>query len=373
MKTIPLFRVHMPESVIRPLLDTLFSGFIGQGEKVNEFERALLRYVQTRNVLSLNSGTTGLHLALHLAGAGPGNEVISTPFTCSATNTAIHHSRARIVWADIDPATGNIDPESVERLITAKTRAVVCVHWAGYPCDLEELNAIAADHGLAVIEDAAHAFGATYKGRAIGSVSDFTAFSLQAIKHITTIDGGLLCCKSDEAYRRGKLLRWYGMDRETDDRELRCNHDVIEAGWKYHMNDISATIGIEQLKYADGILATHRENAAYYFKAFAEGEFKHVRPLQYKDDRLGSYWLFTVLVDNRDSFRDFMRERGVHTSRAHVRNDWHTCFKGAKTPRKLSGVEYFDNFQINIPVHWGVTPDDRAYIMDCIREWDRQV
>jgi len=198
---IPLFKVHIPSSVDKPLLEVLHSGYIGQGVKVDKFEAALANWFDNKNVLTLNSGTSGIHLALRLADIGFGDEVISTPQTCSATNTPIINSGADIVWCDINPKDGNIDVNEIESLITTKTRAIMCVHWGGYPCNLDGINEIANNYGLYVIEDAAHAFGATYKGKPIGSISDFTEFSLQAIKHLTTIDGGVLTCKDEDDYR----------------------------------------------------------------------------------------------------------------------------------------------------------------------------
>jgi len=265
---IPLFKVHVPESIDEPLLKVLHSGFIGQGIQVDKFEDALIPWVNNKNVLTVNSGTSALHLALKLAGIGFGDEIISTPQTCSATNTPIVLIGANIVWADIDPYTGNIDPETIKPLITSKTKAIMYVDWGGFPCQLDEINKIAKEYGLKTIEDAAHAFGAIYKDRKIGSISDYTCFSLQAIKHITTVDGGILTAKSEEDYRRGKLLRWYGIDREGPRTDLRCEQDILEAGTKWHMNDVSACIGIEQLNYIESILKKHRDNAAYYDSQF---------------------------------------------------------------------------------------------------------
>ena len=221
---IPLFKVHMPESVMDPLKAVLMSGYIGQGTKVDEFEKALVPWIGHPNILSLNSGTSALYLALKLAGVGYEDEVISTPMTCMASNTPIMDHKAKIVWADIDPWTGNIDPVDVERKITARTKAVMAVHWGGYPCEIDELLRVTKKYGIPLIEDAAHAFGAVYRGRKIGALSQFTCFSFQAIKHLTTVDGGALVASTNEGYRRGKLLRWYGIDRETPKRDLRCLH-----------------------------------------------------------------------------------------------------------------------------------------------------
>jgi len=282
---IPLFKVHIPESIDEPLLKVLHSGYVGQGVKVDKFEEALIPWFDNKYVLTLNAGTSGLHLALKLAGVDYDDEVISTPITCSATNIPIIASGANIIWCDIDPKTGNVDPNKIEELITHRTKAIMCVHWGGYPCDLDEINEIAEDYGLSVIEDAAHAFGASYKGRKIGSISDFSEFSFQAIKHLTTIDGGVLTCKNEDDYRRGKLLRWYGIDREGPRTDMRCELDIEEAGYKYHMNDVAATIGLEQLKYVEDILYKHWANANYYNLEFKARNIKRSKPLEYKQDR----------------------------------------------------------------------------------------
>ena len=366
---ISLFKVHVPDSVDEPLLKTLHSGFIGQGVKVDKFEEALAPWVGTKNVLTLNAGTSALHLALKLAGVEHEDNVISTPMTCSATNTPIIHSGADITWADINPKTGNIDPNTIKPLIMANTKAIVCMHWGGYPCDLDEVNAIAADYDLRVIEDAAHAFGAMYKGRKIGSISDYTEFSFQAIKHLTTIDGGALICKYEDEYKRGKLLRWYGIDREGPRTDMRCELDIEEAGWKFHMNDVAATIGLEQLKYVRDVLAKHLENAEYYNSEFQRREIKRCKPLEYEKDRLSSYWLYSILVDDREGFRKHMANNEVMVSAVHSRNDTHSCFKQF-SDRELPGVDEFSAHQVSIPVGWWITEEDRIKIMDAIEGWE---
>ena len=367
---IDLFKVHIPESVDEPLLKILHSGYIGQGIQVDKFEDALMLWMETNNVLTVNSGTSAIHLALKLAGVRAGDSVISTPMTCSATNTPIVMSGAQIRWADINPHSGNISPSSIKDLITSSTKAIVYVDWGGYPCELDEIHEIAKKYGLATIEDAAHAFGAIYKDKLIGSISDYTCFSLQAIKHITTIDGGVLCTKSKDDYKKGKLLRWYGIDRECPAEDLRCEMDILEAGTKWHMNDVTACIGIEQLKYISGILSMHRTNAAYYDDEFSARNIRRCSPLFYSDDRVSSYWLYSIMVDNKDEFREFMKERGIMTSAVHSRCDTHTCFKDATKKFELKGMGYFSQHQMSIPVGWWVSPEDREKIMDAIEEFD---
>lgn len=365
---IPLFKVFMASEVISPLQATLYSGYIGQGPRVDDFENALAPWVGGRRPIALNSGTSAIHLALRLAGAGPDTEVISTPMTCTATNMPILERGAKIVWADVDPETGNISPRSVREKVTKKTVAVMAVHWGGYPCDLDELDSVCRAYDLRLIEDAAHAFGAEYKGQKVGARSAFTCFSFQAIKHLTTVDGGALVCESDGDYRRGKLLRWYGIDRETPRTDLRCEVDIHEFGYKFHMNDVNAVIGLAQLPHVSKILSIHRRNAEYYQDKLKG--LKNVKLLSYKTDRLSSYWLFTILVRDRDAFVPWMAERGIMASKVHVRNDIHRAFGESKAT--LPGVDLFFSNQVSVPVGWWVMPEDRDKVVDAILEWDKR-
>jgi dTDP-4-amino-4,6-dideoxygalactose transaminase len=360
---IPLFKVHMPETVFARVIETLASGYIGQGPRVAEFEKALAPWFGNPNVLTVNSGTSALHLALRLAGVGYGDEVISTAMTCTATNEPILERGARIVWADIDPMTANIDPQDVERKISPRTKAIMVVHWGGYPCDLDELNAIAQKHNIKLIEDAAHAFGAAYQGHPVGSYSDFVCFSFQAIKHLTTVDGGALVCKSEEDYRRGKLLRWYGIDRETPRADFRCEEDVAEYGYKFHMNDVCATIGLQQLAHVGSVLDRHRANAAYYNEQLKG--LSGVTVLAYQPDRVSSYWLYTLLVQDRLDFMRRMQEAKITVSQVHARNDKHTMMRDFVTD--LPGVDTFVEKQVSIPVGWWLTDAERAYIAATIK------
>ena len=295
--------------------------------------------------------------------------------TCTASNMPILERGADIVWADINPHDANIDPDDVERKITPKTRAIVCVDWGGYPCDLDRLMDIAEAHGIYLIEDACHAIGASYKGARVGSLSDFTCFSFQAIKHLTTVDGGALtlaggsAASADFHCRRGRLIRWYGIDRDTPRTDFRCEDNIAEFGYKFHMNDVAATIGIEGLKTLPETLAMHRLNAAWYDSEFEARGIGHAHPLAYEPDRISSYWLYTILVDDRPSFTDWMTKRGVQVSQVHARNDKHTCFAGARGD-PLPGVDEFDAHKVCIPVGWWIGQNERETIMDAIEAWD---
>lgn len=367
---IPLFKVFMNEEVDKSLLEVIHSGWIGQGSKVELFEGLLSRRMKNNNCLSLSAGTHGLHLALRLAGVDTNSEVITTPLTCTATNWPILYQGAKIVWADVKSDDLNIDPMDVERKITKDTRAIICVHWGGYPCDMAELGTIAVNHNLILIEDAAHAFGANYRGGPIGSCdySDFTVFSFQAIKHLTTGDGGALFSKEIslglEDHRRARLLRWYGIDREGPKKDMRCEEEILEWGYKYHMNDICAVIGISNLKWVDFNLNIQQDNVDYYKKEL--NDFSGITLIQNSPDRTSANWLFTFLVKKKEDFKKFMGEKGIHVSSVHERNDKHPCVGDFKID--LPNLNEVVEEMVCIPCGWWVTEDNREYIVDCIGE-----
>jgi perosamine synthetase len=361
---IPLFKVFMSPKVISPLSAVLKSGYIGQGNVVEKFEKQLSNFIKNPFILTLNSGTSALQLALRLADVGSGDEVISTPMTCTATNWPILASGAKIVWADVNPKNGNIDPNSIKKLISTKTKAILVVDWGGYPCDIKKIKKIAGK--IPIIEDAAHAFGSKYKKMMVGQMADFTCFSFQAIKHLTAGDGGALAVKSKKNYERGKLLRWYGIDRESRSQENRIEVDVKEWGYKFHMNDINATIGSENLKYISKILKKHRDNASYYRRYLRD--LKNIELLEEDTDFLSSYWIFTILVKNRNDFLKYMNGKGIMVSQVHRRNDTHPTVSQFK--RNLPGVDKFTERMICIPVGWWLTTKERDYIIKNILKFD---
>ena len=359
LNTIPLFRVHMPpRTELLPALEqVLYSGYVGQGERVAGFEAALAGVLGNPNVLTVNSGTSAIQLALRLAGVR-GGDVITTPATCAATVLPVLAEGGRVVWADVDPASGNIDPADVNRKISADTRAILAVHWGGQPCDMDALTRLSRYYGVPLIVDAAHALGAWWGDEPVGSQSaDFTCFSLQAIKHITTIDGGILTTRNPGDYRRGKLLRWYGIDRETVRPDMRIEADIAEAGYKFHMNDVTATIGLTQLPHLERIVAAQRANAAFYDTAI--GFARQFVPVK----ATGAWWLYTLLVRDREAFMTWMRSQGIQVSQVHARLDGHTCLRQFQAG-PLPGVTEFYRRMVCIPVHWGLSEDDRQRVAD---------
>lgn len=363
---IPLFQVFMPprDELLAEIEKVLYSGYIGQGKKVDQFEKEFGQYIGTDKVLTVNSGTSALHLALRLAGV-EGGEVITTPMTCTATNFPILANGARIVWGDIDPRTGMLDPDDVESKITRNTRAIMVVDWGGMPADLGNLWDVAKRHGIPLIEDAAHALGAEYEGRKIGdNTADYTCFSFQAIKHITTVDGGALIVNDPVQYKRGKLLRWYGIDREGPRTDLRCEEDVVEWGYKFHMNDVNAVIGLVALNHLNEQVSKHRMNAMLYDY---EIESKKIRKPEGYLGGQSSYWLYTLQVPKRDKFIDYMTKLGIMTSKVHSRNDTHTVMKEFRVG--LPGVDEFTRRMVAIPVHSGLTAEDLVTISSAVNDW----
>lgn len=368
---IPLFKVAMSDAAPARVEQVLRSGYIGQGPVVDEFERALAARIGNPNVVTVNSATSGLHLALHLVtgGAnGAGGEVLTTPMTCSATNWPILANGLTPRWVDVDPATFNMDLDDLARKITPRTRAVIVVHWAGYPLDLGRLRQVLdrAEQVCGVrpmvIEDCAHAWGATYQGRQLGNHGNISVFSFQAIKHLTCGDGGLMVLPDEELNRRARLLRWYGIDRDSNERFLFKN-DVTEFGFKFHMNDINASIGLANLDGVDEILRKHRENAAYF-----DAELADVPGLELTEraaDRVSSSWIYTIKVDDRDGFMRRMDDAGVMVSQVHERNDVYSVVREHATV--LPGLDSVSERMVSIPVGWWLTAADREHIVSTIK------
>lgn len=366
---IPLFTSKVDPSVDKPLLEVLHSGYITQGPKVDEFERILAKYLGNEKTITLNSGTSALTLAFRLAGVQAGAEVIATPMTCTATNLPILANGGKIVWADIDPKSGLTDPADVERKITDKTVAIVVCDWGGMPNDMTALMAIGKKHGIPVIEDAAHAFGAELNGVKIGALANYTCFSFQAIKHLTTGDGGLLTVCCEEPYRRGRILRWFGIDRDAPTKDSRIDQDIEEWGYKYHMNDLAATIGIAQMAHIDQIVAAHRSNAAWYDQTL-DTMFERVTG---PEGARSAYWLYTILLPDqilRDKFKSYMLSKDIQVNQVHKRNDHYTVFRPFNNG-PLPGVDEFADRMICIPVHSNLSRQDLIKITDAANAFAR--
>ena len=377
---INLFKVFMAPTAAEQVSLVLNSGYIGQGPKVEEFELKLRDYFQHDHLVTVNSGTSALHLALHLLkapdplsswpGLLSGDEVLTTSMTCTASNWPILANGLKIKWVDIDEKTLNYDLDDLSRKISPKTKVIMAVHWGGYPIDLERLKTIQkqaeALYGFkpAIIEDAAHGFGSSFAGKPIGTHGNITMYSLQAIKHITAVDGGILMLPNKQLTRRAKLMRWYGIDRDGDRKDFRCEADIEEWGFKFHMNDISATVGLENLKHAASIIGRHKENARFYDTALAG--IPDVTLLARHPSHDSAFWIYSMLVQRRDDFYRKMHERNIAVSQVHERNDKHNCVREFRAP--LPTLDRICKNIVSIPVGWWVTDEQREYIVSAIKQ-----
>jgi perosamine synthetase len=370
MQKINFLNTYIDETALKNVTETIASTFVSEGKVVKEFEGRLEQELGLNNLFTVNSGTSALHLSLVLAGVSHGDEVIIPAQTFIATGLAVLMQRAIPVFADIDYSDGNIDPVSIEKLITSKTKAIIPVHWAGRPCRMDEITAIAKKNNIAVIEDAAHALGATYKGQNIGNISEYTCFSFQAIKHLTTGDGGAITCNNKEKYLEGKRRRWFGLDRLNSKvsslGERDC--DVTELGFKYHLNDLSASLGLANLPGLKKRLSKRAAIVEKYDEAVRENAY--LTNLNRSDDVCTSaHWLYGILASNREEFIAYMKEKEIPVSVVHQGIDRFSIFKDFK--RELPIQRKFDENQIHLPLHDSLDDKQVEYIAKAISEFKK--
>lgn len=334
---IKLFRPFVSQEAKYNVQRVLDTDFIGEGEEVKLFEQELEQKLG-KKCLTVNSGTAALELAYELAGISEGDEVITPVLTCTATNLPLLHRKAKVVFADIDYDL-NINIEDVQNKITKKTKAIVFVHFGGNNRGLSDLITICRERGIILIEDAAQAIGSSFWGQA-----DFTAVSLQAVKTITTGDGGLLICKRNEDYKKAKRMRWFGIDR--DDRK----RDMTEAGYKYHMNNIAAAIGRGNLQYFNE-LVYHVKALGNIYESY--GMFSHV-------------WLAGGLTKDYKGLRKELEEAGYECDQHHHRNDQYSLFGGRQVLPIMDEVEHKYFF---VPLHHGVTLEDAEKIGKIVKNY----
>jgi len=257
------------------VLKVLESGWITTGPRAFEFEKKIAEYVGASHAIALSSCTAALHVSLAALGIGEGDEVITSTLTFCSTANVILHLKAKLVLVDVEPATLTMDPSQVERAITRKTKAIVPVHYAGHPCRMDEIGAIARANGIHLVEDAAHALGASYKGRKIGTISELCCFSFYAIKNITTAEGGAVTLEDEELANKIRLYSLHGMSKDAWKRYTSTGswyYEVLYPGFKYNLTDIQAALGLCQLEKLAGFLARRKELASLYDEAFSDME-----------------------------------------------------------------------------------------------------
>lgn len=329
---IPVFKPCYGKEELEALKEPFDTGWIGLGPKTKEFEEKFADYIGVKYAIATNSCTAALHLAMKVIGV-EGFEVITTPLTFVSTNHAIIYNDGVPVFSDIYPDTLNIDPDQINKSITDKTKAIVTVHYGGHPCDMDIIMDTARKHNLVVIEDVAHGCGGEYKGKKLGSLGDIACFSFHAVKNLATGDGGMITTNNAEVHNRLLKLRWLGITKDTwaredKDKNYSWYYNIEEVGYKYHMNDITAALGLVQLNKLDRTNSRRSEITEKYNKGFADLNWIETPTLKsYAKSACHNY---VIKMDERDKLNIYLKERGISTSVHYIPNNHYEMYKNCR-------------------------------------------
>ena len=363
------------QAEIDEVVATLRSGWIGTGPRVARFEEMFREYIGAAHAVALNSCTAALHLSMVVSGLGRGDEVITTPMTFCATANSIVHTGARPVFVDVEADTGNIDPDRIEEAITPRTKAILPVHYAGRPCRMDTIEAIARRHNLLLIEDAAHAIESVHHGRKIGTIGDLTCFSFYVTKNVVTAEGGMVTTNNPDFAAKIKMYGLHGMSKDAWKRfsdEGYRHYQVLFPGFKYNMTDLQAALGIHQLaRVAEG--AKRRDEIwARYDEAFAD--LPVVRPARVDEGTVHARHLYTILVKtevtgkSRDqTLNELIRLNigtGVHYTALHLHPYYRETF-GHK-PGDFPNAEYIGERTLSLPLSTKLSDDDVAAVIEAV-------
>ena len=363
---IVMFYPHVSKLAKKSVMEVLDTRWIGQGPKVKIFEESFSnKFASKLPAIAVGSGTDALHLSYILAGLKSGDEVIAPVFTCTATNIPFLYMGVKILFADIDPNTMNIDINHVAQLMNKNVKAIICVHYGGLPCDMDELQNIADKWSVPIIEDAAHAVGAKYKGSTIGSISDFTMFSFQAIKHITTGDGGMLIIKNKKLIDQAERVRWFGIDRNAKQAGI-WENDITEIGYKYQMTDIAAAMGIASLQEFDAVSSLRKRLFKVYSDELAGYDRVKIIGNDF-DDREHAAWLFTIIVDNRYKLQEKLRDNKIESNQVHFRNDRYSIFKDFTEGKNFPNMDQIEDKYLVLPLHTMMNENDVRRVCSIIK------
>lgn len=368
---IPYGKQTIDQDDIQAVVDVLQSDFLTTGPKIAEFEQTVADYVGAKYAVAISNGTSALHAACFAAGIGPGDEVITTPLTFAASANCVLYCGGTPVFADVDPKTYNIDPEDIQRKITDRTKAIIAVHLAGQPCDMDAIHSIAREHGLIVIEDGAHALGSVYKGKKVGSMSDMTTFSFHPVKPITTGEGGMIVTDNEDFYKKMILFRSHGITR--DDSMMTRNdgpwfYQQFDLGYNYRITDIQCALGCSQMKKLDRFLALRKEIVAHYNEAFADCD-NIITPYQLSDTESG-WHLYIVQVKKCDRRQVFekMREKGIGVNVHYIPVYMHPYYQehGYENVHCANAEEIYSHI-ISLPLYPGLTSEQQDYVIDTLK------
>jgi dTDP-4-amino-4,6-dideoxygalactose transaminase len=378
-ESLPFALPDIGEDEINEVVDSLKTGWLTTGPKTKRFEEEFAAFVgKDIKAIAVNSATAGLHLALEAVGVGPGDEVITTPYTFTATAEVIRYLGADPVFVDIKPETLNIDPSRIVTAITSKTKAIIPVHFGGLPCDMKAILRIAHSNGLKIIEDAAHAFPATYEKKLIGTLdSDAAVFSFYATKTITTGEGGMITTRNNDLADRCKVMRLHGISNDVFDRYNSSKpswyYEVIAPGYKYNMTDLVAAIGIHQLKKAWFFQKRRTEIAERYDVELRD--LPIISPPKALNDDVHAWHLYVIRLNKntdirREAFIEKMVAKGigcsVHFIPLHIHPYWRTMYKlkPQDFPQALAAYER----AVSLPIYTKMTDDDQLHVIDAIKQ-----
>ncbi len=352
---IPLYKPYMPD---HPLLDQILaSGQLAYGEYSREFERRLGEYIGEHKVLATNSFNMSIAVVISVLGINPGDEIIVSPMACLASTQPYSTNGIKVKWADIDPHTGTLDPDSVRATIDSKTKAIVHNHFCGYPGYIDEINEIGREHGIPVIDDGIEAFGSRYKGKTIGNCgTDITIFSFQAVRVPNTIDGGAVFFKDETLYSKARLVRDCGIDRSIfrdEIGEINKNCDITLRGHSATISNVNSYLGICQMDHLDVLLNSQRNAADYWMETL---KYDKGIDIIGREDIAPNYWVFGTLTDKKREKIEEYRQKGWYASGVHTNNSIYSVF-GNKP--MLPGVEEFDSRFMALPSGW--------WVEECIR------
>jgi len=354
------------------LRDVLLSGWLTMGPVTLDFERLLAQYMETKHAVVVSSCTAALHLSLIALGIREGDEVITVPFTFAATGNVIINSGAKPVFVDIDRKTYNIDPQKIEEAITPRTKAVIPVHYAGQPCDMKAITEISRTHNLFVIEDAAHAIGAKYENRNIGSFSEATCFSFYATKNITTGDGGAILTNDDNLADRLRILRLHGISEDAWKRysaEGSWYYTIEDFGWKYNLTDIQSALGIAQLKKLDRFIEMRRKYARIYNEELSN--IRGVITPYEKPEVKHAYHLYPILLEKHDRgrFVEQMYQQGIGCSVHFIPLHLHSCYQKRFGFKKgdFPNTEWVYEREVSLPLYPMMTEEDIYRVIKAVR------
>lgn len=375
---LPFSLPTIEQEEIDEVADSLRSGWITTGPKVQRFEQALREYVGARHVVATNSCTSGLLLCLKALGIGPGDEVVTTPLTFAATVNMIVAAGATTVLADIHRDTLQVDPALMEKAITPRTKALLPVHFGGQPCDLDAIREIARARGLHVIEDAAHAIGTGYKGRKVGSDAKLAVFSFHPIKNITTGEGGAVCTDDEELADRIRVLRFHGLSKEAWNRYSEkgvAEYEILEPGWKFNMLDLQAAIGLHQLPKLERFIAARQALVDRYDHELA-GVPGLILPKRVPYSHRHTWHLYTPLLDldrlriDRKQFMVALKERKIGTGIHYLAIHHHRYYRSALglPPGALPHADFVSPRIVSLPLYPRMTPQDQSDILAAVRE-----